>query len=316
MNKVSVRKILGKAAVHILNLFLILLLIVSIINISPDLGVQTVDNKGNFIQSMDFEVYKNEILKSVKGLSSGEYFKTMIYRKGISVRDAIKSSLGRSMVVLFISLTLATGIGILKGIFDSRRNKKYDDFKLLQTLIPLSVPDVLVISLVQMLGFYLYKNKVTLFGIGPIMHIGYEHWTNYLYPILALSLIPVAYIARITSTSIEAVYDKDYILTARGKGCSERRIIFNHSMRNVITDLIASFPAIVSILFSALFIVERLFYFPGVTFEIMDFYARPAADGSTTIALISFAVVLGILYFMLYTVLDVLRQILLPKLKN
>lgn len=314
MDKTVLRKISIKVIFNILVLVLIIFLIILIINIPTELDFHKIN--GKLVSNMNYEVYKDKIVDSVKGLVSGEYFKKMVYRKGMPVSLAIKVAFGRSMRVFFISFILAIIIGIPKGIFDSRRKKKQSSFKLLQTLIPLSVPDVLIISLVQLLGFYLYRNKFTIFGIGPIMHIGYEHWTNYIYPIVALSLVPLAYIARVTSTSIETVYDKDYILAARGKGCSERRIILNHSMRNVFTDLIASFPAIVSIMFSSLFIVERLFYFPGITFEMMDFYSMPAVDGSTTIALLSFAVVLAIIYFILYTALDIVRQILVPKLKN
>lgn len=314
MNKIVFRKIGTKIIFNIMALLLIIFVIILLTNIPTGLDFAKVD--GKLISNMDYTFYKESVIDSVKGLSSGEYLGRMLYRKGMPVGDAMSIAFGRSMRVFFISLILATIIGIPKGIFDSRRKKRQSSFKLLQTLIPLSVPDVLTISLVQLLGLYLYKNKFTIFGIGPIMHIGYEHWTNYIYPIIALSLVPVSYIARVTATSIETVYDRDYILAARGKGCSESRIILNHSMRNVLTDLIASFPAVASIMFSSLFIVESLFYFPGVTFEMMDFYSRPAVDGSTTIALLSFAVVLAIIYFTLYTILDIARQVLVPKLKN
>ncbi len=313
MNKTALRKILSRIAINIISLLLIIFLVIATINISPDLGFEITDNRGNIISNINYEAYKSTVVESVKGLFSGQYFETVIFRKGIVVTEAMKIALGRSMRVLFISFILAMTLGIPKGIFDSRRKKKQSTFKLLQTLIPLSVPDVLIISLVQLLGLYLYKNKISIFGIGPVMYIGYEHWTHYIYPIIALSLIPVAYIARVTSTSIETVYDRDYILAARGKGCSETRIILNHSMRNVLTDLIASFPAIVSIMFSSLFIVERLFYFPGVTFEMMEYYTRPATDGSTTVALLCFAVALAIIFFLLYTALDILRQVIVPR---
>lgn len=314
MDKRIIKKIGMKVIFNVLTLLLIIFLIILLVNIPPGLDFSKID--GKFISNMNYEDYKDNIVNSIRGLGSGEYLKRIVYRKGIPVGDAIKVAFGRSMRVFFISLIISIIIGIPKGIFDSRRKKKRSSFKLLQTLIPLSVPDVLTVSLVQLLAIYLYRNKFTLFGIGPIMYLGYENWTDYIYPTIALSLVPVSYIARITSTSIETVYDRDYILAARGKGCSEGRIIFNHTMRNVLTDLIASFPAIVSIMFSSLFIVERLFYFQGVTFEMMDFYSRPAMDGSTRIALLSFSVVLAIIYFLLYTTLDVVRQVLVPKLKN
>ncbi len=314
MNKKILGKIANKVALNITLFLIVIFIIILLTNIPINLNFARVNDK--LVSNMDFQLYIENVIKSIKGLTTGEYLDMMLFRKGMPVKEITSIVLGRSMRLFFIALTLSVIIGIPKGILDSRRKKKQSTLKLLQALIPLSVPDVLIISLVQLLGFYLYRQKYTILGMGPIMHIGYEHWTQSIYPIIALSLVPAAYIARITASSIEIVYDKDYILTARGKGCSEARIILKHTMKNVLTDIIASFPAIVSIMFSSLFIVERIFYFPGITFEMLDLYYKPANDGSTTVALLVFASALGVIYFVFYTLLDVARQVLVPKLKS
>ena len=308
------KKISFKIISNITIFLLISVSVIALINMPVDLDFYIED--GELHNTLDFPQYKENIVRSTKIMATGEVFKHKIFGKSEDVGGLIKISLGRSMKIFALALILALIIGVPKGIFDSRRNNKQSNFKLLQTLIPLSVPDVLTISLVQMLGFYLYKNKISFLGLGPIMHIGYEHWTNGIYPVIALSLVPAAYIARITASSIEVVYDKDYILTARGKGCSELRIILNHTMRNILTDLIGSFPAITSIMFSSLFIVERIFYYPGIAFEMLALYAKPAKDGSTTIALLGLAMSLAITYFILYTLLEIVNGVLSPRLDN
>lgn len=247
-------------------------------------------------------------------------------RRWETVGQIMVLSLKRSMTVFFIALILALMIGVIKGIIDSRRGKQASTIRFMQTIIPLSVPDVLMISVVQMGAFYLFRNNVTFLGVGPIPHGGSGNWIHGIYPVIALSLVPAAYMARITSGSIEETYGKDYIKAARGKGCSEMRIILNHAMKKVGVDLIASFPAITAIMFSSLFVVERIFYYRGITYEMIELYGRPTelflqggrvADGvSTTAAYLGFAVALAVIYFVLYTLLDIAKEVLIPKLKN
>lgn len=312
------RKALLKIALKILSSIILLILVLSIVivltNIPIDLNFYRIN--GKIESNFDYASFKENVIKSINLLISGEIFEQRVIGKSENVGVIMKTSLKRSMTLFIFALALAVAIGIPKGIFDSRRKNKNSNFKLLLTLIPLSVPDVLTISLVQLLGFYLYKRNISIFGLGTIMHIGYENWTQSIYPIIALSLVPAAYIARTTASSIEVVYDRDYILTARGKGCSESRIIRKHIMPNILTDLIGAFPAIASILFSSLFIVERLFYYPGVAFEMLAYYRNPKSDGSSTILFLGLAVGLALIYFLIYTSLDIATQVIIPKLKN
>lgn len=314
MNAKAISKIITRITLNIAMLLFIGFVVVLLANMPLDLDFWKME--GKIMSNLNYPLFKEGVIKSIKLLISGEFLDYKVIGRSENVGQIMKTALGRSMRILFVSLILAIGIGIPKGIFDSRRKKKSSTFKLLQTLIPLSVPDVLTISIVQLLGYYLYSKKVTLFDIGPVMHIGYANWTQSIYPIIALSLVPAAYIARITASSIEVVYDRDYILTARGKGCSESRIIRKHIMPNILTDLIGAFPAIASIMFASLFIVERIFYYPGVAFEMLSIYTRPAADGSSTIAFMGLAVTLALIYFILYTILDIGKQVLIPRLKN
>lgn len=324
MNKKVLGKIGIKILLNILMLLTIIFIVILLINIPLDLDFTYID--GKLTNNMNFTLYRKNILTSIRLLITGEYLYMTLDRRWETVGQIMVVSLRRSMTVFFISLLLAIIIGTIKGIFDSRRGKKASTIKILQTIIPLSVPDVLTISVVQIFAFYLFKNNFTFFGVGPIPHGGSGNWVHGIYPVIALSLVPAAYIARITSTSIEESYGKDYIKAARGKGCSEMRIILNHTMKKVGVDLIASFPAITSIMFSSLFIVERIFYYRGITYEMIELYGRPTelflqggrvADGaSTTAAYLGFAVALAVIYFTLYTILDIAKEVLIPKLKN
>lgn len=319
MQSQYVKKISSKVIVNVAMLVVIGIVIVVLTQFPRDFNLHPVD--GKLVSNTSFTQVKDNVVRYLNLLRNGEAFSMTVTGRGLSVNDILKPSFKRSFTLFFFALILALIIGIPKGIIDSRRNNKQATFKLLQTLIPLSIPDVLMISLVQFFGWYLIKNNIKFLGIGYIMYTGHDyHWSQAVYPVIALSLVPAAYIARITATSIENVYGKEYILAARGKGCSEFRIIMVHTMKNALADIIAAFPSIVSIMFSSLLIVERVFYYPGITYEMIRFYSSsprdPMAIYTSMVAFTSFALVLAISYYILFIFTNLLKQVLLPQLKG
>jgi ABC-type dipeptide/oligopeptide/nickel transport system permease component len=123
-------------------------------------------------------------------------------------------------------------------------------------------------------------------------------------PIIALSILPACYIARITSMSIDSCYQQDFIKVAIGKGCSRYRILWNHVIRNVIPSIIDSFPTITAIIIGNLLMVEKLFSYPGLTQSLLNFFAHSERDG-----LIANIILIGIIYFILDAVFNMLKWI-------
>lgn len=237
------------------------------------------------------------------------------YRDG-TIKELLGDYIKKSSILFIGAITLAMIIGIPKGILDSRR-KKGSTFKLFFTLVPLSIPDLLSVVFVQSLGAFLYLKGIKFFGLGPIMYTGSQSLVQSIYPTIALSLIPIAYIARITTTAIESVYNKDYILAARGKGCSEFRIIWVHTLKNALTEVLAAFPNIIAVMFSSLIVVERIFYYKGIGYQIFDFNFNTGLnpDGEK-IAFTVFLLSLIVIYYLLITITSILRDIILPDLSS
>lgn len=314
MKKRSIQKILIKVGLQLLFLLLILLGVIAIACIPRDLSFTRVH--GILTTNFDFAAYRGQIREAIRGLVTGEYLRASIHGRSETVGLLVVKSMGRSMAIFFGGLIIAFLLGIPKGILDSGRSGQKSNFKVLQTLIPLSLPDVMTISLVQLFAYFLYRREITFFGIGPILPLGHESWPQYLFPILAISLVPAAYIARITATSIESVSQRDYILTAKGKGCSGARIISKHMGGTILADLIAAFPGIAALMFSSLFVVEKIFYFKGMTYEMMEFYGRALLEPEVSIVYLTLGVALAFVYFILYTLLEISRNLLIPKLKE
>jgi len=149
--------------------------------------------------------------------------------------------------------------------------------------------------------YNLYNNGISLLGLGPLPAFGDEGFVNAIYPIISISILPAAYIARITATTIEENFEKPYILAARGKGCSRVQIIKNHMMKSIIYEVLSGFPTVMGIMFSSLIIVERLFYFRGMGFYMILFYTTdliPPYEGGIAFYYIFF--IFGVFFIILF----------------
>jgi len=86
------------------------------------------------------------------------------------------------------------------------------------------------------------------------------HW---IVPIVVLSIMPMANIARVTSDSIKNTLSEDYVRTARSKGMAMTRVLLVHVLRNAIVPIITFLGPTIVEMMVALFIIENLYSFPG-----------------------------------------------------
>jgi len=83
-------------------------------------------------------------------------------------------------------------------------------------------------------------------------------------PVLTLSAIYMAYIARLMRAGMLEVLRSDYIRTARAKGLRERHIVLRHAMRGGILPVVSFSGPALAILVTGTVVVERIFAIPGV----------------------------------------------------
>jgi oligopeptide transport system permease protein len=83
-------------------------------------------------------------------------------------------------------------------------------------------------------------------------------------PVVALGILPAAYIARITRASMLEVLEQDYIRTARAKGLSEWKVIAGHSAKNALVPILTVLGPIFAVLVTGSFIIETSFAINGI----------------------------------------------------
>lgn len=294
---------------NLLLLLLILAIVIAVTGIPMDYNVTSTEDGINF-KTIGME----ELIESVKNnfriFFNGEIFNVEI--QGDTSLKLLGQAGRRSFIVLFGGTILALLIGIPKGIIDSRKNNKGGTFKLLQSLIPLSIPDVLIIAIVQFIAIYFFHNNIAILGSEPIPTIGDESLRNIIYPILSISIIPAAFISRIVATEIEDSFTKPYILAARGKGCSKYYIIIHHMMKNIFYSILSGFATVIGIMFSSLIIIERLFVYRGIGFYLIYFYTSGTLQPyDAGLAFTLFVVALAVTYYFVFMLLNGLKEIIL-----
>ena len=83
-------------------------------------------------------------------------------------------------------------------------------------------------------------------------------------PVVALGILPAAYIARITRASMLEVLEQDYIRTARAKGLSEWKVILGHSAKNALVPILTVLGPTFAVLVTGSFIIETSFAINGI----------------------------------------------------
>ncbi len=309
----AIKVVTKKVFQNLLMLSLILVIVIGLTGIPTDFDIHSYN--GDYKANMSMESIMESIKNNFKIFVSGEAFNVKI--QGQTTLELLTKTARKSSAILFFGAILAVVVGIPKGIIDSRKKDSSGTIKLLQSLIPLSVPDILTITLVQLLAIYLSKNEISIFGIGPFPFFGDETFSHAIYPIISISILPAAYIARLTANEIEESFTKSYILAARGKGCSRFQIIKNHMMKGIFYSVLSGFPTVIGIMFSSLIIVEMLFNFRGIGFYLIYFYTTqliPPYEAGVGFSL--FIVVLALFYYLIFMIFNGLKEILMPQSKS
>lgn len=311
--EVCIMNVFKKIMVHLIILSIVMALIITLTGFPIDLGVITYD--GNSIIDIGFDESLDFVKQNFKFVFSGEIFKTTI--KSEPITDILKDAAVKSLIVLFFGTILALVIGIFKGILDSRKTATGGTLKLLQSLIPLSLPDILMIALVQFAAMYLYKNNIPIPGLGIVPYLGDDSYINVIFPVLSICILPAAYISRVVANAIEEGLTEPYILAARGKGCSLWQIIRTHLSRNIAYAILSNLPALMGMMFSSLVIVETFYQYKGIGYRLIDFYTTTLIPSEVANnAFTFFMLAMAIFYYFIFEVLKYLKQAVIPNEKS
>lgn len=129
---------------------------------------------------------------------------------------------------------------------------------------------------------------------------------NYLLPIISLAIYPMAYITRLTKTSMLDALGQDYVRTARAKGVSQLKVIFKHALRNALIPVITYFGPMLAYILTGSLVIENIFTIGGLGKEFVSSINNRDYPMimATTIFLAVIMVVMNLLSDLVYKVVD------------
>ena len=217
--------------------------------------------------------------------------------RGQMVTDIIIDGLKTSAVLGLVGAVLAGVFGIVLGsVAALRRNKLVDKIIMVITTAFVSMPSFIMGSLLLVLFTVTWM----------ILPANGTTWQGLILPIITLSLYPMAYITRLTRSSMLDVLGQDYIRTAKAKGVSPVKIIFGHALKNSLIPVITYFGPMLAYIVTGSLVVEKIFAVPGIGRAFINSITNrdyPMVMG-TTIVLAVLIVVMNLVSDILYKVVD------------
>ena len=173
-----------------------------------------------------------------------------------SVLGLISRTWPTTMHLGLMALILAFGIGMPLGLIAALKQNTWIDY--LATL--LSIVGFVTPHFVWGILFILtFSLALKWFPTG-----GWDEPKQWIMPVVAYSLAPMATVARYTRTSIIEAIRADYVRTARAKGLRERSVVLRHVMKNALIPMITVFGPIIPDLITGSIFIEAIFRVPGL----------------------------------------------------
>ena len=222
---------------------------------------------------------------------------------GRPVLDTIVDRLPVTARLALVAVAFEILIGILAGVLAGlRRGSFFDNLVLVSTTVVVSIP-------VFVLGFlaqYVFGVRLGWFPIAGIS----DGWYSYVLPGFVLAALSLAYVARLTRTSLAENLQSDYVRTARAKGLSEVSVVGKHTLRNSLIPVVTFIGADLGALMGGAIVTESVFNIPGLGRAVYDAVLRQ--EGAVVVGIVTLFV---FFYIFFNLVVDVLYAALDPRIR-
>ena len=224
-------------------------------------------------------------------------FGPSLKQRGRNVNDIILDGMKTSAKLGLIAAVIALICGVILGsVAALRRNKLIDRIIMIIPTAFVSMPSFIMGSLL-LIAFAINLKWFPANGASK---------NGLVLPVITLSLYPMAYITRLTRSSMLEVLGQDYIRTAKAKGVSGVKIIFAHALKNSLIPVITYFGPMLAGIVTGSLVVEQIFAVPGIGRAFVNSITGrdyPLVMG-TTIVLATLIVIMNLVGDIMYKVVD------------
>jgi len=217
------------------------------------------------------------------------------------VIDEIWARLPNTLLLAVVAITLACLFGIPAGIISAVRPYSWIDYLVtLSALFGISMP-VFWLGLMLVVVFAVVLQWLPAGGTGS--------WQHVILPAVTLASFVIAFIARMTRSTMLETLSQDFTTTARSKGLSEMVVIVKHALKNALIPIITVVGLQFGFLLGGAVLTETVFAWPGLGRLLYD--SISARDYPTIQGTI---LIFGLLYIIVNLVVDLIYAFVDPRI--
>ncbi|GIF01226.1 ABC transporter permease [Paractinoplanes rishiriensis] len=238
--------------------------------------------------------------KYMWGLLQGDFGQDF---NGRAVAEIMAERFPVTIKLALVALAFEVLLGIAGGVLAAIRRKSFlDSLVLITTTAIVSIPTFV-------LGFTLQLVLGVRLGWFPIAGLA-EGWRSYLLPGFVLGALSLAYVARLTRTSLVENLRADYVRTATAKGARRSRVVGIHALRNSLIPVVTFLGVDLGALMGGAIVTEGIFNLPGVGQQV--FLSVRAQEGPVVVGIVT---ALVLVFVLANLAVDLLYGLLDPRIR-
>ena len=187
-----------------------------------------------------------------------------------SVMTELGNRMPRTLELAVLAITLSVFFSVPLGIVSAIKPDSWLDLGARTfTIIGIAIPNFLMAILMILLLLAVF-NWLPPLGYVELLENPLRNLQQMIFPAIALAIYDMAFIGRVTRSSMMEVLREDYMRTARAKGLAERVVLVRHGLKNAFLPILTISGWQFARLFEGAVIIETIFLIPGVGRILID----------------------------------------------
>ncbi len=283
--------IMGRIGAMLLTLFLVMTLSFWIIRLMPMSIFENPEVSPEIQRKLEDRMHLHEPMAVqyyyfIEGIvARGDFGTSVKIRPGLDVFEILSSRIPATVILNVFSLVLSIPLGIIFGTWAAlKRNKATDTVISFFIVVFISVPSFVFASVLQYVFTFMFPLFPTLYDAqSPNFWVRFH---SMVLPIIALSLNPIASIARYLRGELIETLSSDFMLLARTKGLTKTEATYKHAFRNSLVPIANTIIPMITGIMGGSLVIEKMFSVNGMGGLLID--SILGGDHFLTVALLIF----------------------------
>ncbi len=237
-------------------------------------------------------------------LLAGDLGRSILLQRPVTeaIAERLPVTLALGLYALVLTVVSGIGLGVVAAV---RQNSWLDQLCMTVAVLGVSIPNLWL----ALLFVFLFAVTLGWFPTGGYVPFADDPWgalVSLTLPAVALALMQVGLLARMTRSAMLEVLRQDFVRTARAKGLPGWFVVLRHALGNALVPLVTVLGIILSLMISGTVVIESVFSLPGMGRLIVNAIQRrdyPVIQGGLLLIAASL-VVINLVVDLLYAWLD------------